>query len=99
MSLQDFKIKEADVIAVYVQKQPDILTGSPNENKKVFDDYPSMIKEKFNALINGIDRELSSTNANIESTETLLQTQIDNLNSEVGDITLATTNDILGLFK
>lgn len=52
MSIQDQKITEAAVAANGVQSQPDKLTGTAAQNKKVFDNLvTAVVKERFNALI------------------------------------------------
>lgn len=52
MSIQDQKITEAAIAANGVQSQPDKLTGTAAQNKKVFDNLvTAVVKERFNALI------------------------------------------------
>lgn len=60
MSIQDQKITEAAVAANGVQSQPDKLTGTAAQNKKVFDNLvTAVVKERFNALLD----ELTGTEA------------------------------------
>ena len=52
MSIQEQKITEAAIAANGVQSQPDKLTGTAAQNKKVFDNLvTAVVKERFNALI------------------------------------------------
>lgn len=51
MSLKDYKITDDAVQNVYVQSKPDILNGTTQENKAVFDAYPALIKDRFNAVL------------------------------------------------
>lgn len=51
MAIEDYKILPADIQAVHVEAQPTVLTGSAQDNKKVFDKYSDMIVEHFNDLI------------------------------------------------
>lgn len=52
MSIQEQKITEAAIAANGVQSQPDKLTGTAAQNKKVFDALvTAVVKERFNALI------------------------------------------------
>ena len=52
MSIQNQKITEAAIAANGVQSQPDKLTGTAAQNKKVFDNLiTAVVKERFNALI------------------------------------------------
>lgn len=52
MSIQEQKITEAAVAANGVQSQPDKLTGTAAQNKKVFDNLvTAVVKARFNALI------------------------------------------------
>ena len=60
MSIQEQKITEAAVAANGVQSQPDKLTGTAAQNKKVFDALvTAVVREKFNALLD----ELTGTTA------------------------------------
>ena len=59
MSFDAQKILDSDIAANGVQSQPNKLTGSALENKKVFDKLiDAVVQEKFNALI---DELLAST--------------------------------------
>jgi hypothetical protein len=49
-SAESSKITTAEVQATYVQKNPNVLTGTAQENKKVFDALPLMIVDKHNEL-------------------------------------------------
>ena len=51
MSLLDYKITDQSVQGVYVQSQPDRLTGTPQQNKAAFDAYPALIRKQFNLLV------------------------------------------------
>ena len=52
MSIQEQKITEAAVAESGVQSQPDKLTGTAAQNKKVFDNLvTAVVKERFNALL------------------------------------------------
>ena len=60
MSIQEQKITEAAVAESGVQSQPDKLTGTAAQNKKVFDNLvTAVVREKFNALLD----ELTGTSA------------------------------------
>ena len=60
MSIQNQKITEAAIAANGVQSQPDKLTGTAAQNKKVFDALvTAVVREKFNALLD----ELTGTEA------------------------------------
>ena len=60
MSIQEQKITEAAVATNGVQSQPDKLTGTAAQNKKVFDALvTAVVREKFNALLD----ELTGTTA------------------------------------
>ena len=60
MSIQEQKITEAAIAANGVQSQPDKLTGTAAQNKKVFDALvTAVVKERFNALLD----ELTGTGA------------------------------------
>ncbi|MFW5540174.1 MAG: hypothetical protein ACOCPD_01795 [Segatella copri] len=40
-----------------VKSQPDILVGTPTENKQVFDNYPDLLANKLNQLIAFMDSD------------------------------------------
>lgn len=54
MSLLDYKITDQSVQGVYVQSQPDRLTGTPQQNKEAFDAYPALIRKQFNLLVDAL---------------------------------------------
>lgn len=52
MSLEDNKLTDADIAAHGVRAQPDTLTGSADENKKVFDALiADVLQKKYNATL------------------------------------------------
>ena len=51
MSIKDLTITDQTVQGIYVQSQPDRLTGTAQQNKAVFDAYPALIKQRFNQLL------------------------------------------------
>lgn len=55
MAITDFIITETEKNTVNVQSQPDVLVGTPSENKKVFDNYPELIAHKHNQLVSALD--------------------------------------------
>lgn len=59
------KITEQEVNNLYVQGAPDKLTGSAEENKRVFDKLPLMIVDKYNALVETVETELTRSDENI----------------------------------
>ena len=56
----DYKISSADVNAVHVEAQPNILQGTATQNKQVFDKYSDMIVSHFNGLCDFIDTDISA---------------------------------------
>lgn len=54
MSIKDLTITEQNVQGVLVVNQPDRLTGTAEENKKVFDAFPQLIRQRFNALLEAL---------------------------------------------
>lgn len=52
MAISDYLITASEVAQVHVEKQADVLTGTPLENKQVFDSYPELIKGKHNSFVN-----------------------------------------------
>lgn len=60
MAITDYKITQGQIEAVHVQKQPTVLAGSAQQNKKVFDDFPMMIVEHFNDALDAIAGDTSA---------------------------------------
>ena len=60
MAVTDYIITDGEIRNVYVQKQPTVLQGSPEDNKGVFDAFPTLIVQKFNAALNEIARDTSA---------------------------------------
>jgi hypothetical protein len=52
--LDSYKITSAEQAAAKVQSAPDTLSGSAQDNKKVFDNFPDLIASKFNALVENV---------------------------------------------
>ena len=48
------KITPLEVSAVNVQSAPDTLEGTVQENKSIFDNYPNLIKDKYNDMADNI---------------------------------------------
>lgn len=71
MSLKDYKISDDAVQNVYVQSQPDILNGTTQENKAVFDKYPALIKDRFNAVLEILGGDSAASEILIQAIEGL----------------------------
>lgn len=54
MTLSDYKISGSEINTNGVVSAPDILTGTTQENKAIFDKLPTLITNKFNALIDSL---------------------------------------------
>lgn len=54
MALSDYKISGSEINTNGVVSAPDILTGTTQENKAIFDKLPTLITNKFNALIDSL---------------------------------------------
>lgn len=54
MSIKDLEITDQNVQSVYVQSQPDRLTGTAQQNKAVFDALPQLIRQRFNELLEAL---------------------------------------------
>ena len=51
MAIEDYKITTEEINEKHVEAQPDELTGTPDENKSVFDTLVEFVVEKLNGLI------------------------------------------------
>lgn len=92
--LDNYKISSAEVSANQVQSAPDTLTGTPSDNKRVFDNLAVLIVNKLNAVI-----EKLATDTNTVATDL---TALTNRNSHIGayvvtDSTYATSFSSIGL--
>lgn len=67
MSLLDYKITDQSVQGVYVQSQPDRLTGTPQQNKAAFDAYPALIRKQFNLLVDALGAKTAAGEIPIQS--------------------------------
>lgn len=54
MALSDYKISGSEINTNGVVSAPDILTGTTQENKAIFDKLPTLITNKFNVLIDSL---------------------------------------------
>lgn len=51
MAIEDYEIKDADVSGARVTSQPNVLRGTAQQNKQVFDNYCDVIRAKHNGLV------------------------------------------------
>lgn len=61
MALTDHKISPADVSAVHIEAQPDILQDSAQMNKRKFDAYSDMIVSHFNDFVDDVSSAVGTT--------------------------------------
>ena len=60
MALSDYKITQEETAANGVVSAPDVLTGTAQENKAVFDALPRLIIDRMNSLIDAIQAQASA---------------------------------------
>ena len=60
MAITDHLITSADIARVNVIAQPTVLRDTPQNNKAVFDAYPRMIVDHFNAALYEIANDTSA---------------------------------------
>lgn len=98
MSIQEQKITEAAIAANGVQSRPDKLTGTAEQNKKVFDALvTAVVKERFNALLD----ELTGTTAAAQLGITMIsgfsagnvQTALEQIVQAMQDVTQGSVTD------
>lgn len=58
--MANYSISQAEVNSVHVEAQPTVLAGTPTENKRVFDKYCDLIKDKFNALVEHVEEDIDT---------------------------------------
>ena len=102
--LIDKKILESERNAVYVKStEGSRLTGTVEQNKNVFDKYPELIKEKFNALVDmlislGLDTVVEdlADRYTISQTDELVETETNTL---VEDVSIDLTTGAITITK
>lgn len=83
--IKQYKIADGDVEQVYVQRQADRLTGTPQENKYVFDEYPDLIKDKHNDALDSIAEEVQDA---ADALGVSIQTVFNDLTERINNIQL-----------
>lgn len=71
-SIKSNLITNNEIASKCVEHQPDRLTGSPNENKRVFDEFPKLIATKFNNTIETLDSIVDSQSGSIEDNKSVI---------------------------
>lgn len=79
MAITDKKITSGEINKSHVQKQPDRLTGTAQENKSVFDTLPELIAKKHNEALDEIVGAFSSQNSKVETINAVLNERMDEI--------------------
>lgn len=79
MAITDKKITSGEINKSHVQKQPDRLTGTAQENKSVFDTLPELIAKKYNEALDEIIGAFSSQNSKVETINEVLNERMDEI--------------------
>lgn len=79
MAITDKKITSGEINKSHVQKQPDRLTGTAQENKSVFDTLPELIATKHNEALDEIVSAFSSQNTKVETINAVLNERMDEI--------------------
>lgn len=66
MAITDRKIQSSEVSRLHVQGADDILSGSPADNKAIFDALPELIVQRHNLAIDDIVSIVNGLNARID---------------------------------
>ena len=88
MSMDSYKITSGEVDNVHVEAQGTRLTGTVLQNKQVFDHYPDLIKDKFNALCDYIDSYMPTGDVGVSYTQTEINFICTVLGCSEADITI-----------
>ena len=86
MAITDKKITSGEINKSHVQKQPDKLTGTAQENKSVFDTLPELIASKHNEALDEIVGAFSAQNAKVETINTALNERMDEIASSANPL-------------
>ena len=98
MSIQEQKITEAAVAESGVQSQPDKLTGTAAQNKKVFDNLvTAVVREKFNALLDELTGAAAAAQLGITTSPGFsadnIQTALEQIVKSMQDVTQGSVTD------
>ena len=98
MSIQEQKITEAAIAANGVQSQPDKLTGTAAQNKKVFDNLvTAVVREKFNALLDELTGAAAAAQLGITTIPGFsagnVQTALEQIVKAMQDVTQGSVTD------
>lgn len=98
MSIQNQKITEAAIAANGVQSQPDKLTGTAAQNKKVFDALvTAVVREKFNALLDELTGAAAAAQLGITTIPGFsadnIQTALEQIVKAMQDVTQGSVTD------
>lgn len=98
MSIQEQKITEAAVAESGVQSQPDKLTGTAAQNKKVFDNLvTAVVREKFNALLDELTGAAAAAQLGITTIPGFsadnIQTALEQIVKAMQDVTQGSVTD------
>ena len=98
MSIQEQKITEAAIAANGVQSQPDKLTGTAAQNKKVFDNLvTAVVREKFNALLDELTGAAAAAQLGITTIPGFsadnIQTALEQIVKAMQDVTQGSVTD------
>lgn len=87
MALADYKIKSNEITENRIrQTAPDVLRGTAEENKQVFDRLPLLMVDKYNPALDEIATNFTTQNAKVDSVRLLLQEQIDDIEGGVNPL-------------
>ena len=98
MSIQEQKITEAAVAESGVQSQPDKLTGTAAQNKKVFDNLvTAVVREKFNTLLDELTGAAAAAQLGITTIPGFsadnIQTALEQIVQAMQDVTQGSVTD------
>ena len=98
MSIQEQKITEAAIAESGVQSQPDKLTGTAAQNKKVFDNLvTAVVREKFNALLDELTGAAAAAQLGITTIPGFsadnIQTALEQIVQAMQDVTQGSVTD------
>ena len=90
MAMTDIKIDQTDIdsVAVHTSVSGSRLTGTVLQNKQVFDAYPDMLAEHFNALCDYVETQTPEGDAGLSYTQTEIATMCEILGVTESQLTL-----------
>lgn len=88
MAIADYKIQDGEKARYQLRNggAPDLLTGTADENKQVFDRLSLFIADKYNQALDSISESITAQNTKSDTIRAELQEEIDDISGNVNPL-------------